>query len=64
MTKAPELSLVENGLVDEEEVYRMFGGYLPAEVHSRSNSNFKTVGQLTAQRIGNAQWDKCFWAFP
>lgn len=42
----------------------MIGGYLPAEVHSRSNSNLKTVGQLTAQRVGNAQWEKCFRAFP
>ncbi|MFD6439026.1 hypothetical protein ACFWDG_04275 [Peribacillus sp. NPDC060186] len=42
----------------------MIGGYLPAEVHSRSNFNLKTVGQLTAQRIGNAQWEKCFRAFP
>jgi hypothetical protein len=36
----------------------MIGGYLPAEVYSRSNSNLKTVGQLTAQRVGNAQWEK------
>ena len=36
----------------------MIGGYLPAEVHSRSNSNLKTVGQLTAQRVGNAQREK------
>ncbi|MFJ7860219.1 hypothetical protein ACIQZM_20470 [Peribacillus sp. NPDC097206] len=62
-TKAPELNWVETGLVDEEEEYRMFGGYLPAEVHSRNNSNFKTVGQPTAQRVGNVQWEKAFGYF-
>ncbi|MET3321957.1 UNVERIFIED_ORG: hypothetical protein ABIC97_005075 [Peribacillus simplex] len=36
----------------------MFGGYLPAEVHSRNNFNLKTVGQPTAQRVGNAQREK------
>ncbi|MFJ7748299.1 hypothetical protein [Peribacillus sp. NPDC097295] len=41
----------------------MFGGYLPAEVHSRINSNFKTVGQPTAQRIGNVQREKAFGYF-
>jgi RNA recognition motif-containing protein len=29
------LNYPECGLVDEEEVYRIFGGYLPVEVHTR-----------------------------
>ncbi|MGE7604507.1 hypothetical protein ACQKL5_18885 [Peribacillus sp. NPDC097675] len=61
--KAPELNWVETGLVDEEEEYRVFGGYLPAEVHSRNNSNFKTVGQPTAQRVGNVLREKAFGYF-
>lgn len=41
----------------------MFGGYLPVEVHSRNNSNFKTVGQPTAQRVGNVLREKAFGYF-
>jgi hypothetical protein len=34
LKKAPELTSC-GGLVDEEEEYRMFGGYLPVETHNR-----------------------------
>lgn len=42
------------GLVDEEEVYRTFGGYLSVGSHSR-NFFFKTGGQPFGQREGYAK---------
>ena len=50
-TKAPELNWVETGLVDEEEEYRTFGGYLPAEVHSRLIPISKQRGNLLDKRL-------------
>jgi len=42
------------GLVDEVEVYRIFGGCLPAE-STAANSFFKTFWQLNGQREGDAK---------
>lgn len=54
-TKAPGLILDRKyGLVDEVEVYRSFGGCLPAE-STAENSIFKTLGQLNAQKDGDAK---------
>ncbi|MBS8267009.1 hypothetical protein DYI25_21615 [Mesobacillus boroniphilus] len=54
-TKAPGLILDRiYGLVDEVEVYRIFGGCLPAE-STAANSIFKTLRQLNAQRDGDAK---------
>ena len=54
-TKAPGLILDRKyGLVDEVEVYRSFGGCLPAE-STAANSIFKTLRQLNAQRDGDAK---------
>jgi hypothetical protein len=54
-TKAPGLILDRKcGLVDEVEVYRSFGGCLPAE-STAANSIFKTLGQLNAQKDGDAK---------
>jgi hypothetical protein len=53
--KAPGLILDRiSGLVDEVEVYRTFGGCLPAE-STAANSFFKTLRQLNAQRDGDAK---------
>jgi hypothetical protein len=52
--KAPGLILDRLcGLVDEVEVYRTFGGCLPAE-STAVNSFFKTFWQLNGQREGDA----------
>ena len=40
-------------LVDEEEVYRFFGGCLPVVLANRTYY-FKTLRQLNAQRVGHA----------
>ncbi len=40
-------------LVDEEEVYRFFGGCLPVALANR-RFFFKTLRQLNAQREGHA----------
>lgn len=40
-------------LVDEEEVYRFFGGCLPVVLANRKYY-FKTLRQLNAQRVGHA----------
>lgn len=46
---------VKYGLVDEVEVYRIFGGCLPAE-STAANSIYKTLGQPNAQRDGDAKF--------
>ncbi len=53
--KAPGLILDRiSGLVDEVEVYRTFGGCLPAE-STAANSFFKALRQLNGQREGDAK---------
>lgn len=49
--KAPELrNERENNLVDEEEVYRNFGGYLPAEVMTAEKLQRKQRGDSLHNR--------------
>ena len=42
--KAPELYLVRISIVDEEEVYRNFGGCLPVAQAQPTKLFFKTLG--------------------
>ena len=51
--EAPGLVMDDTKLVDEEEVYRFFGGCLPVVLADRKYY-FKTLRQLNAQRVGHA----------
>ncbi len=52
-SEAPGLVMDDTKLVDEEEVYRFFGGCLPVVLANRKYY-FKTLRQLNAQRVGHA----------